>query len=148
MNTDEAIAAFPVLATVVGADWMRTHPGWFEGRHMPLPVWFAQLNSDLGILSAQGVSVQGYGAMLRDEPGFLTALLEIHGASLLARVSTQLSLHVPRSPGDATNFDVLATIAGSRIAAECKTRADGSPSISRRLKPRMVSSCTKPSELS
>lgn len=54
-------------------------------------------------------------------------IYEIHGVSLLARMATQLQLHVLRGEGTNHNFDVQAVIAGSQINADVKTCIDRFP---------------------
>jgi hypothetical protein len=131
VNFDESLANIPVLAQVVGAQWIARASRWFSGAEdMPHPVWYEQAELDLAVL-AQKVPLQKlvscYRAMLRDRNALIDAIYEIHGAAFLAGIAGGIDLHVPRSHGVKVNYDVRAEIDGVAVHADCKARRDDFP---------------------
>ena len=54
-------------------------------------------------------------------------MFEVHGTALLAASASNIDLHVLRGDGTNRNFDVLATIEGTAVCADAKTRKDEFP---------------------
>ncbi len=131
MAIEEVIRQLPMVAAVMGEEWLLQNREWAEGFIIgPRLAWYGQLDGDLVALGghvALEKLISCYRASLRDKAQIQKTIFEVHGAALLAAAATRVELHVPRGDGSGKNFDVRAEIRGRPVNAECKTRKDEFP---------------------
>lgn len=130
MALDEIIASFPILATVVGAQWLRTHPEAVEFIEERIP-WYQRLENDFGRLQSAGISdaklIGSYRSSVRIRAETQKTIYEVHAAALLSRAAASIDIHVPRGDGSNRNFDIRVEVEGVTLAVESKTRKDEFP---------------------
>ncbi|RPH74809.1 hypothetical protein EHM76_02870 [bacterium] len=83
----------------MGEIWLKRKKIWAEEYIGSRITWYKQLERDIAILSSRVGSdrlIKCYQPLLRDKKSIWTTLYEIHVAALIASISTEFELHVPR----------------------------------------------------
>jgi len=130
MTIDEIISRFAVFASVVGEKWLRQNAWCREAYISSRGIHYEQLEMDLKrievLVGRQSLS-KTYRSLLRDQNSFWNILHEIHGISLVGKVSSTLELKVPLGESSNKDFDARANILGTSVNMECTTRKDEFP---------------------
>jgi len=91
---------------------------------------YEQLEIDLkpieALVGRQSLS-KTYRSLLRDQNSFWNILHEIHGISLVGKLSSALELTVSLGGSSNKDFDARANILGTSVNMECTTRKDEFP---------------------
>ncbi|SRR6266487_3069215 len=131
MTNGDLTRKLPLLSAVLGRALERAESAWLLGFVEARIPWYRLLEKDFSALLRAGVSGVRlracYRASLLNRPEIQKVMFEVHGASLLAAAASNIDLHVPRGDGTNHNFDVLATIQGTAVGADVKTRKDEFP---------------------
>jgi len=130
MTFDEIISPFPVFVSVIGEKWLHQNP-WLDADYISSRLeHFERLERDLKSLDTHvGPSKlkATYRALVRDKNSFWPIVHEIHGISLVSKVSSHVELKIPLGGLSNRDFDARAKVLGVSINMECTTRKDEFP---------------------
>src|SRR5262245_25729511 len=99
MKIDKIIRRLPKTSNIMGELWLQRTKTWAEDYIGSRITWYKQLEGDIAILYPRlglDTLIKCYRSLLRDQKSIWATVYEIHGAALLASISTDFELHVPR----------------------------------------------------
>lgn len=115
---------FPILSDLINRDFPSRLLEWIEAKHE----YFLLLEKDLTNLLRKSIRIDLLRNCYKDkflkDCGVLETIYEIHFGSMLSKIADSISISIPRSPGEKTNFDFKAEIEAIPINIEVETRKD------------------------